>query len=271
MAAHPSKGQGRPTTKPSGWRFHKSGTMIGACIETSVVFFLSNALDYSCGQAYQFSMQSESTIPLFPLGLVLMPQIPLPLHIFEERYKLMIGECLAEDREFGIVYFNATDIQAVGCTARILKVIKRYDDGRLDILTRGQKRFLIKEICDDKAYLTASVTYFDDEKQADDSGWQDLADRGMALLKQFTSTLESEEGDDFTKKMDFKSISFLLAGCEGFSHEEKQRFLEMTSTGERLKKSVESLEDMIERMKITAKIHTIIGGNGNMKRLAGSK
>ena len=82
-------------------------------------------------------MQSENTIPLFPLGLVLLPQMPLPLHIFEERYKLMIGECLRENRQFGIVYFNGTDIQTAGCTASILKVMKRYEDGRLDILTRG--------------------------------------------------------------------------------------------------------------------------------------
>ena len=96
-----------------------------------------------------------------------MPHIPLPLHIFEERYKLMIGECLAEDKEFGIVYYNATDIQTAGCTAKILKVIKRYDDGRLDILTHGQRRFLIKEIYDNKAYLEARITYFDDDGQPD--------------------------------------------------------------------------------------------------------
>jgi len=194
-----------------------------------------------------------------------MPQIPLPLHIFEERYKLMIGECLAKDREFGMVYYNAADIQTVGCTAKILKVIKRFDDGRLDILTHGQRRFLIKEIYDNKAYLEARITYFDDDELSD-SSCQDLADKGIALLKQFTSFLESPAEYDFTADMDFKSISFLIAGCEGFSHEEKQRFLEMTSTGERLKKSVEALEKIIERMKITAEIHKIIGGNGNIKR-----
>ncbi len=211
-------------------------------------------------------MQSENTIPLFPLGLVLMPLIPLPLHIFEERYKLMIGECLANDKEFGIVYYKATDIQSTGCTARILKIIKRYDDGRLDILIHGQRRFLIKEIQDKKAYLEARVTYFDDEDRSDISGCQVLADKGIALLKQFTSFLESQEEYDFTEEMNFKSISFLIAGCEGFSHEEKQRFLEMTSTGERLKKSVEALESIIKRMEITAEIHKIIGGNGNIKR-----
>jgi Lon protease-like protein len=210
-------------------------------------------------------MQSGDTIPIFPLGLVLMPQKPLPLHIFEERYKLMIGECLAEDREFGIVYYNAADIQTAGCTAKILKVIKRYDDGRLDILSQGQRRFLIKEIYDNKAYLEARITYFDDDELSN-SSCHDLADQGMALLMEFTSLLDSPAEYDFTAEMDYKSVSFLLAGCEGFSHDERQRFLEMTSTGERLKKSVEALEKIIERMKITSEIHKIIGGNGNIKR-----
>ena len=92
-----------------------------------------------------------------------------------------------------------------------------------------------------------------------------MADKGIARLKQFTSFLETPAEYDFTAEMDFKSVSFLIAGCEGFSHDEKQSFLEMTSTGERLKKSVEALEKIIERMKITSEIHKIIGGNGNIK------
>lgn len=214
--------------------------------------------------------QSEKIIPLFPLGLVLMPQSPLPLHIFEERYKMMIGECLAENRDFGIVFLNATDIQAVGCTASILKVIKRYEDGRLDILTRGNTRFVIKEIYDKKAYLEARVIFFDDQELTDTHASQVLADKGIALLKELTADLELQDGDSYMEDMDVKSLSFLIAGCEGFSHEEKQRFLEMTSTSERLQKSVESLENIIARMKITAEIHRIIGGNGNIKRFGAS-
>jgi Lon protease-like protein len=215
-------------------------------------------------------MQAESTIPLFPLGLVLLPQIPLPLHIFEDRYKLMIGECLAQDREFGIVYYDASDIQMMGCTARILQVVKRYNDGRLDILTRGRKRFQIKEIYQNKAYLEARVKYFDDKGQADNRGCQTLADKALALLRQFNLVTKSQEGVNISEDADFKSISFLIAGCEGFSPAEKQRFLEMTSTRQRLKKSVESLEHILKRMRITAEIHKIISANGNIKRLTGS-
>jgi Lon protease-like protein len=216
-------------------------------------------------------MQSRNTIPLFPLGLVLLPQMPLPLNIFEERYKLMIGECLEKNKEFGIVYFNGTDIQAIGCTASIQSVLKRYDDGRLDILTRGENRFEISEIYDHKPYLEAGVTFFDDKLEENTDACQELADNGMNLLKQFAgfSGMQGEYG--FTEIMDFKSISFLIAACEGFSYEEKQKFLEMSSTCERLEKSVESLAKVIERTQITAEIQKIIGGNGNMRRFPGTQ
>ena len=214
-------------------------------------------------------MQSRITIPLFPLGLVLLPQMPLPLHIFEERYKLMIGECLEKNKGFGIVYFNGTDIQAIGCTASIQRVLKRYDDGRLDILTRGENRFEINEMVDHKPYLEAGVTFFDDELEKNKVACQELADNGMNLLEQFSgiSGVQGEYG--FAEIMDFKSISFLIAGCEGFGYEEKQKFLEMSSTYERLEKSVGSLARIIERTKITVEIQKIIGGNGNMARFPG--
>ncbi len=208
-------------------------------------------------------MPSETTIPLFPLGLVLLPQMPLPLHIFEERYKLMIGECLERHTAFGIVFFNGIDIQTIGCTAHILKVLKRYRDGWLDILTRGAERFMIKDIYDRKPYLEGRVTFIDDGPEADKDECSRLARSAMTLLEQYVATAGIEDGYSFAAMLDARSISFLVAGCEGFSMEEKQKFLEMTSTYERLEKCVGALEKIIERTNITAQIRKIIGGNGD--------
>ena len=213
-------------------------------------------------------MLSETIIPLFPLGLVVLPQMPLPLHIFEERYKLMIGECLANNTVFGIVFFNGSDIQTIGCTASIVGVLKRYSDGRLDILTHGEKRFVIKDMYDRKPYLEGRVSFFDDEPDENTEACQKLARRGMALLKQFTTIAEIQDEYGFSETLDFKSVSFVIAGCEGFSKEEKQRFLEMTSTYNRLKKGVAALGKIIERTKITAEIRKIIGGNGDMAKFS---
>ena len=210
---------------------------------------------------------SETVIPLFPLGLVLLPRMALPLHIFEERYKLMIAECMEGQVPFGIVFFNGSDIQTTGCTASNLKVLKRYKDGRLDILTHGANRFVIKEMYDRKPYLEGRVAYFDDEPVKNVEACQQLARRGMALLKQFATIAEIQNEYGFSEKMDSRSISFVIAGCEGFSKEEKQQLLEMTSTYQRLEKCVAALEKIIERTKITSEILRIIGGNGDMAKI----
>jgi Lon protease-like protein len=104
-------------------------------------------------------------VPLFPLGVVLLPEMLLPLHIFEERYRLMISECLIENRPFGIVLFDGAAIRSVGCMAAIKEVTRRYDDGRMDIITQGKDRFVIHEIIEEKPYMEARVVFFDDEDE----------------------------------------------------------------------------------------------------------
>src|SRR5258707_2678034 len=87
-----------------------------------------------------------SLIPLFPLDIVLFPGAPLPLHIFEPRYKEMIGECIAQDRPFGMVRAKESALSAIGCSASIVTIIKKYDDGRLDIAAEGEQRFQIRTL-----------------------------------------------------------------------------------------------------------------------------
>ena len=109
-------------------------------------------------------------IPLFPLGLVMLPGMLLPLHIFEERYKQMISDCLAENTPFGIVWFDGQTIHPVGCTARVVQVLHRYEDGRMDILTRGEKRFYTEGMAEEKPYMEADVLYIEDAESAPDAG-----------------------------------------------------------------------------------------------------
>ena len=211
-------------------------------------------------------MHPETIIPIFPLGLVLLPEMSLPLHIFEERYKAMTRVCMEQNIEFGIVYFIGKQFQTKGCTARIVKVLKRYDDGRLDIMTRGQNRFAIKELLDEKPYLEAKVDFFDDqpEENAGAEDFRQLARRGLQLLRQIDKSVDQSQTNGFSDRLDLKSVSFSLAACDGFSFEEKQRFLEMTSTARRLRKAVSALEKLAERLRITREIERIIGGNGQL-------
>src|SRR5271168_1519086 len=102
-------------------------------------------------------------IPLFPLDVVLFPGTPLPLHIFEPRYKEMIGECLAQHRTFGVVRALDQGLAEVGCTAEIVTVVKEYPDGRLDIVTEGRQRFEVVRVNQERSFLQAEVLMIDDE------------------------------------------------------------------------------------------------------------
>lgn len=180
----------------------------------------------------------------------------------------MMKACMQQRMEFGIVYFIGKQFQTKGCTARIVKILKRYDDGRLDIMTQGQNRFAIKELFDEKPYLQAKVEFFDDqpEKNTSAENFQKLARRGIQMLRQINTTTDQYENNQFTGRLDIKSVSFTIAACEGFSFEEKQQFLGMTSTLQRLRKAVKALEKIVERQSITREIERIIGGNGKLPK-----
>jgi Lon protease-like protein len=112
-------------------------------------------------------------LPLFPLQLVVFPGAAVPLHIFEERYREMVGEAEATGTEFGIVRTisrgGESGIANTGCTVRVESVINRYPDGRFDVITRGSRRFRIVSLDEEKAYLRGTVEYFDDEQDTEHS------------------------------------------------------------------------------------------------------
>lgn len=102
-------------------------------------------------------------IPLFPLDTVLFPGTALPLHIFEERYREMVGECLLQEKPFGVVRAEGDQMAIIGCTAKIVRVLERYSDGRMDILCEGQQRFEIEGLDESRKFLQADVDFFDDD------------------------------------------------------------------------------------------------------------
>jgi len=106
---------------------------------------------------------SRRLLPLFPLQLVVFPRTRLPLHIFEERYKEMVGDAIRDASEFGIVLAKKDGIVNAGCTVKVEKVLEMYPDGRMDIIAHGERRFEINELNQEKDYLRAAVTFFDDD------------------------------------------------------------------------------------------------------------
>ena len=112
----------------------------------------------------------ERDFPLFPLGMVALPSEVVPLHIFEERYKTMIAECLDGESEFGIVWLSDEGLRPIGCACEITEVLERMDDGRMNILSRGTRPFRVVERQDELAYPAGEVEFLEDRDEVVDSG-----------------------------------------------------------------------------------------------------
>src|SRR3712207_1555337 len=150
-----------------------------------------------------------SDIPLFPLTVVLMRGAPLPLHIFEERYKQMVNECLEEESEFGMVLADESGTRRVGCTARIVELVERYEDGRMLILVEGSRRFRLNSILTGKPYYVGEVEYLEEEQEEEDVNA--LAEECITLLERVVeAATEGSVGIEI--KPPYRNLSFAIAG-----------------------------------------------------------
>jgi ATP-dependent Lon protease len=131
-------------------------------------------------------------LPLFPLQLVVFPGSAIPLHIFEDRYKEMVGEAEAAGTEFGIVLAKESGIMNAGCTVLVESVLKRYPDGRFDVLTRGQRRFVIQSLDQDKEYLRGEVEFYSDEDA--ESAPPELRKQALLALERMRDALSLLHG-----------------------------------------------------------------------------
>lgn len=187
-----------------------------------------------------------SDIPLFPLNVVLMPGAPMPLHIFEERYKQMVDECLEQESEFGMVFADEAGTRGVGCTAKIVELVERYDDGRMLILVEGSRRFKLNNVLTGKPYYVGEVEYF--EEETDEEDVQALAEECIALLERVVeAATEGSVGIEIEPP--YRNLSFAIAGRVEFEAETRQQILELTSEKERLEKVKELLTAAAERLE----------------------
>ncbi|MYA97821.1 MAG: hypothetical protein F4X91_15590 [Nitrospinae bacterium] len=179
--------------------------------------------------SYNFLMTTYR-LPLFPLQVVLLPGQRLPLHIFEERYKTMIGECIEDDAPFGIVLVGKGGIHKIGCAARITQVLEKFPDGRMNILTQGGQRFEVFRVYDSRPYFEGEVGDFHDEEDEDPTElcrmvWDALEKSGSAPRNLPDELLE----DPF-------HLSFAVAEALRLPLREKQAFLGSRSLEWRLKR-----------------------------------
>jgi Lon protease-like protein len=196
---------------------------------------------------------------LFPLEVVLLPGVPLPLHIFEPRYKEMIGECLANHAPFGVVRALEEGIAEVGCTAEIVTVTKEYPDGRLDLVAEGRKRFEVLELNRDRSFLQAEVLLVPDEPGAP-------ADKDKARAIQVHWEILSLAGavQDLSAA-DQSALSFYLAGSLPLDLDFKQKLLAMRSESQRIQAVAAYLESIVPNLRRAARAREKAGGNGHAR------
>jgi Lon protease-like protein len=198
-------------------------------------------------------------IPLFPLDVVLFPEAALPLHIFEDRYKEMVGECLANHSNFGVVRAQREGLAVIGCTAQIVRVIHRYDDGRLDILCQGDARFEIEMLENTRDFLEAEINFFEDEGE---QASRALREECAAL---HFEALELAGLDMQTMRLSLdEPISFKLAASLPADLSFKQQLLGLRSDAERTNRLLDFYQAVLPKLRAGAHTAKVSGQNGHV-------
>jgi ATP-dependent Lon protease len=198
-------------------------------------------------------------IPLFPLNVVLLPGAELPLHIFEPRYRAMVKDCLAEKSEFGMLLSLPKGLARVGCTAEIRAVVKRYDDGRLDILAVGRAPFRVLDLFQDNPLLEGQVDYLEDRETAANSRMQ----RELIELFEACHTLIF---DDYPKNLQSappEELSYLVAAALPMELLWKQQILELRCEADRQERLVTYLREWAPHLQKREAMRQRAGGNGH--------
>jgi Lon protease-like protein len=196
---------------------------------------------------------------LFPLDVVLLPGAPLPLHIFEPRYKEMIGECRANSKPFGVVRAMDEGVAGVGCTAEIVSVTKEYPDGRLDLVAEGRKRFEVLELNRERSFLQAEVLLVPDEP-----GPPAQEDRARAIQVHLEILSLAGAVQDLSAA-DQNALSFYLAGSLPLDLDFKQKLLAMRLESQRIQAVTAYLESILPNLRRAARAREKAGGNGHAR------
>jgi len=199
-----------------------------------------------------------SEIGLFPLELVLLPTERVPLHIFEPRYKELIGECLTESRDFGLLLEDERGRRDVGTRAAVVEVLQQFDDGRMNIVVEGGERFRVRELTSGRSFPTAEVEALDDE-----DGSADPSARARAL-EVFRRLAEAAEAEVDEPAADTDALSFELAARVDFGVDVKQDLLELRSEAVRLARVIELLQGATDAILQEREVRERASGNGRV-------
>jgi Lon protease-like protein len=197
--------------------------------------------------------------PLFPLGIVALPTEAMPLHIFEERYKTMINECLANDGEFGIVWLSDDGLREVGCACRIERVLERDEEGKMNILTRGTRPFRVVKRQSDLAYPAGLVEFLSD--RVEDVDGDALRDAHAAYADLVRRAADRELEDDELLQM----TAYEMAATVDFGLDAKQGLLDLRSENARLRLVTRLFRAAIKRLEFVDRAQARARSNGRVR------
>jgi Lon protease-like protein len=197
--------------------------------------------------------------PLFPLGLAVLPAEIVPLHIFEERYKTMIGECLERDAEFGIVWLADDGLREIGCGCRVEQVLERMDDGRMNLLAKGTSPFRIVERQSHLPYPAGIVEFLDDLAEPPQEGL-------LATARDVYSELVMRATDKPPDAKDLATMgAYAMAATVDFGLDAKQGLLDLRSENRRLQLVTRLFRAALKRLDFVDRAQARAKSNGKVR------
>jgi len=182
-------------------------------------------------------------IPLFPINISILPEEKIPLHIFEERYKKMVKKCIANKTSFGIIYKNKEKLYDIGTTVKVIKIYKKYDDDRYDLMVEGQKRFKVINFIKNRSLWYAEIQYFNEQyDKVDEIKFSKTLDKYLKLLLTLNIDHDIQSEINKTKSFDFTKNILIPTDI-------KQEFLELKNESHRIDYINNFLDSIIQKSK----------------------
>jgi Lon protease-like protein len=197
--------------------------------------------------------------PLFPLGLVALPSELIPLHIFEQRYKTMMNECLRDEREFGILWLADDGLREIGCACEIAEVLERMEDGRMNLVARGTRPFRVLERQGHLAYPAGVVEFLDDRDDDAD------ADATLAAHEAYADLVRRATDRDPTAEELAEMTAYAMAATVDFGLDAKQGLLDLRSETARLRLVTRLFRAAIKRLDFVDRAQERARSNGRVR------
>lgn len=200
----------------------------------------------------------QGDFPLFPLGIVALPSELVPLHIFEQRYRTMIGRCLQDKSEFGILWLSDEELKSVGCACIVDRVLERMPDGEMNILVRGMRPIRLIERGEERPYPSGLVEYLPDAREQTDAHAASVAREVYAELVEQATDSPIDQAE--LQRMD----AYEMAATVDFGSDAKQELLELRSETARLRLLTLLLRAAIKRLELVENAQARARSNGKV-------